>query len=50
MSRMSPGARRGWAIGLVAFFVVMCAAIAVSEWYAYSHNVPYYESLNGHAK
>jgi multidrug resistance efflux pump len=40
---MSPRARRGWAIGLIAFFVVMCAAIAVSQWWAIHKNVPYYE-------
>jgi hypothetical protein len=50
MSRMSPRARRRWGIGLVVFFVVMCAAIAASEWYAYSHNVPYYQSLDKKAK
>jgi hypothetical protein len=50
MSRMSPQARRAWGIGLVVFFVVMCGAIGLSEWYAYSHNVPYYQSLNKRAK
>jgi len=46
MSRpqMSPRARRAWAIGIVAFFVVMCAAIAVSQWWAVHVNVPHYES------
>ncbi len=40
---MSPQARRAWAIGLVAFFVLMCAGIGISEWYAYHVNVPAYE-------
>ncbi len=43
-SAMSPRARRAWAIGLIVFFVVMCAAIAVSQWWAVHKNVPYYES------
>lgn len=50
MSRMTPKARRAWGIGIVAFFIVMCAGIAISQWYAYTHNVPYYESLKKHAK
>ena len=37
---MSPGAKRAWAIGGIAFFVLMCAAIAWSQWYAYHVNVP----------
>jgi len=40
---MSPRARRAWAIGLVAFFILMVAGIAVSEWYAYTVNVPKYQ-------
>ncbi|MGB8520107.1 MAG: hypothetical protein WCD38_08070 [Candidatus Tumulicola sp.] len=46
MSRrhMSPRARRAWTIGIVAFFVVMCAAIAISQWWAVHVNVPQYES------
>ena len=50
MPGMSSQARRRWAIGLVVFFVVMCGGIAASEWYAYHHNVPYYQSLNEKAK
>jgi hypothetical protein len=42
-SGMSPGKRRAWGIGIAAFFIVMCAAIAYSEWYAYNVNVPRYE-------
>jgi len=41
---MSPRARRAWAIGILAFFVVMCAAIAISQWWAVHVNVPQYES------
>jgi DNA-binding transcriptional regulator of glucitol operon len=37
---MSPQARRAWAIGLVAFFIVMCGMIAWSQWWAYNKNVP----------
>ncbi|MEO6835627.1 MAG: hypothetical protein ABI231_06945 [Candidatus Tumulicola sp.] len=46
MSRqqMSHQARRAWTIGLIAFFVVMCGAIAVSQWWAIHRNVPYYEA------
>jgi hypothetical protein len=43
-SDMSPRARRAWAIGIVAFFIVMCAAIALSQWWAIHVNVPNYES------
>jgi hypothetical protein len=46
---MSARARRAWAIGLVAFFVVMCAAIAFSQWWAIHVNVPNYE-LKKHAR
>jgi len=41
---MSQRTRRAWAIGLVAFFIIMCAAIAVSQWWAIHVNVPKYES------
>jgi hypothetical protein len=41
---MTPRARRGWAIGLVVFFVVMCGMIAWSQWYAIHVNVPAYEA------
>jgi hypothetical protein len=47
---MSPKAKRAWGVGIVLFFVVMCGAIGFSQWWAYTHNVPYYESLNKHAK
>jgi len=42
-SGMSPQKRRAWGIGLIVFFVVMCGAIAFSQWYAYNVNVPAYE-------
>lgn len=42
---MSPRARRSWTIGIIAFFVAMCAAIAFSQWWAFHVNVPYYEHL-----
>jgi hypothetical protein len=41
---MSPRARRAWGVGLIAFFVVMCGAIALSQWWAIHKNVPYYEA------
>jgi hypothetical protein len=41
---MSVKARRGWAVGLVAFFVVLCALIGISQWYAIHVNVPAYEA------
>ena len=41
---MSPRSRRLWAIGLVAFFVVMCVAIALAQWWAVHVNVPGYQS------
>jgi hypothetical protein len=47
---MSPKARRAWGIGIIVFFIVLCAAIGFSEWWAYTYNVPHYESLNKHAK
>ena len=41
---MSPAARRAWGIGILVFFVVMCGAIAYSQWYAVHVNVPRYEA------
>ena len=37
--------RRGWYYVLALLFVVMCAMIAFSEWWAYNKNVPYYEHV-----
>ncbi len=41
---MSPQKRRAWGIGVVLFFVLMCGAIAYSQWYAIHVNVPRYEA------
>jgi DNA-binding transcriptional regulator of glucitol operon len=46
---MTPRARRNWGIGIVAFFVVMCAMIAWSQWYAYNVNVPRYQAKHATA-
>lgn len=43
---MSPEARRRWGIGIVLFFVVMCGAIAYSQWYAVHVNVPRYQAMH----
>ncbi|HTX56967.1 MAG TPA: hypothetical protein VMD47_07670 [Candidatus Acidoferrales bacterium] len=40
----SPRVRRAWAIGAIAFFLLLCAGIAVSEWWAYNVNVPHYRA------
>jgi len=42
-SSMTPRAKRGWGIGLIVFFVIMCGAIAFSQWWAYHVNIPAYE-------
>jgi hypothetical protein len=47
-SEMSQRVRRAWTIGLVALFILMCAAIALSQWWAIHVNVPNYE-LKKHA-
>jgi TRAP-type C4-dicarboxylate transport system permease small subunit len=41
---MRPQARRAWTIVIAILFVVMCAMIAWSQWYAIHVNVPMYES------
>jgi hypothetical protein len=41
---MTPRARRAWAVGSIAIFVLLCAGIAVSQWYAEHVNVPRYEA------
>ncbi len=47
-SAMTPKARRAWAIGLVAFFVLLFAAVGFSQWWAYHVNVPAYDrSMHG---
>jgi hypothetical protein len=47
-SGMSERAKRAWGFGLILFFIIMCAAIGYSEWYAYHVNVPYYEHAGVH--
>lgn len=42
-SGMTPGKRRAWGIGLVAFFLIMIGMIAFSQWWAVHKNVPYYQ-------
>ena len=37
-------ARRAWAIGAIVVFLILCAGIAISEWYAYNVNVPKYQA------
>jgi hypothetical protein len=37
---VTPRTRRLWAIGGAAFFILMCLAIAWSQWYATHVNVP----------
>jgi hypothetical protein len=41
-SGMTPRAKRNLGIGLIVFFLIMCLAIGVSEWWAYHVNVPAY--------
>jgi DNA-binding transcriptional regulator of glucitol operon len=41
---MGPEKKRAWGIGVVVFFLVMCAMIAWSQWYAYHVNVPKYQA------
>lgn len=45
-SGMSPAKRRAWGVGVVLFFVVMCGAIAFSQWWAVTYNIPKYERIN----
>jgi len=35
---------------MIAVFIILCAGIAISEWYAYSVNVPHYQAINRSAK
>lgn len=44
---MSQSQRRAWGIGIVLFFLVMCAMIAWSQWYAVHVNVPAYQKSHG---
>jgi len=43
---MSPKRRRAWAIGAIVVFLLLCAGIAISEWYAYNVNVPRYQTMH----
>jgi TRAP-type C4-dicarboxylate transport system permease small subunit len=43
-SGLSPRGRRAWAIGILIIFIVMCAMIAWSQWYAIHVNVPMYRA------
>lgn len=36
--------RRAWGIGAIAFFLLLCAGIAISQWYAVNVNVPRYQA------
>jgi hypothetical protein len=42
-SSMTPRAKRNWGIGLIVFFLIMCGAIAFSQWWAIHVNVPAYQ-------
>jgi hypothetical protein len=42
---MSRRARRAWGVGAIAVFLVLCAGIAISQWYAVYVNVPHYQAL-----
>jgi hypothetical protein len=43
-SGMSSQKKRALGIGVLVFFLVMCGAIAYSQWYAYNVNVPKYQA------
>jgi len=38
--------RRAWGIGAIVVFLLLCAGIAISQWYAENVNVPHYQALN----
>ncbi|HTV92525.1 MAG TPA: hypothetical protein VMG98_07395 [Verrucomicrobiae bacterium] len=38
--------RRAWGIGAIVLFLLLCAGIAISQWYAENVNVPHYQALN----
>lgn len=42
--------RKTWGIVVAVLFVVMCGAIAYSQWYALNVNVPRYEAKMKAAK
>jgi hypothetical protein len=31
---------------MIALFIILCAGIAISEWYAYNVNVPHYKAIH----
>jgi hypothetical protein len=41
---ISPQRRRFWTIVAVLAFLAMCAAIGLSQWWAYNVNVPHYKA------
>jgi hypothetical protein len=43
---MSSRARRAWGWGAIAVFLLLCAGIAISQWYAQNVNVPHYQALD----
>jgi len=36
--------RKAWGIGAIALFLLLCAGIAISQWYAINVNVPRYQA------
>jgi hypothetical protein len=42
--QLSPQRRRFWTIIAVLAFLAMCAAIGLSQWWAYNVNVPHYKA------
>ncbi|HEY3675960.1 MAG TPA: hypothetical protein VGK84_08180 [Candidatus Tumulicola sp.] len=51
MSRrpLSPQRRRFWTIVATLAFLAMCAAIGLSQWWAYNVNVPHYKAAGRHS-
>jgi hypothetical protein len=43
-SEMPATKRRAWIVGSIALFVLMCAAIGYSQWYAIHVNIPRYDA------
>jgi hypothetical protein len=44
-SGMSARTRRRLGVAVIVFFLIMCGAIAFSQWWAYHVNVPAYRRL-----
>jgi hypothetical protein len=36
---------RAWGVGAIVVFLLLCAGIAISQWYAVHVNVPHYQAL-----